>query len=394
MDVQAVLLGRVGGRGDTLKLNLELVNTRTQNIIWSEQYDRRQADLVSLQSEIARDVSSKLKAKLSGAEEAKVTNPSTVSPEAYQAYLKGRYYWNRRTAENIRKAIEQFKAATDRDPNYALAYVGLADCYVVLNYYAGTPTSEIVPQGRAYAERAIALDGQLAEPHVSLGQVNKLAWQWAESEREFKRAIELNPNYATAYHWYSLLLRGLGQMDEGDAMIRRAQERDPLSIVIGSNITTMYLLKNDLSAGIETALKYIELDPNFSDTYSVLGLAYLKQGRYAEAIANMEKAVELSNRDSFTLENLGYGYGVTGKRSEALAIAREMEEKYARKESSGRYVASVYAGVGDKDKAFEWLEKEYQARGDLTWIRWEIPFETLRDDARYKDLLKRMNLPE
>jgi TolB-like protein/Flp pilus assembly protein TadD len=394
LNVQAVLLGRVGGRGDELKLSLELVNTNTQDVIWSEQYNRKQSALVTLQSEIAKDVSSKLKTKLSGAEEAKVTNPSTVSPEAYQAYLKGRYYWNRRTAENIRKAIEQFKSATDRDSNYALAYVGLADCYVVLNYYAGTPTSETVPQAKAFAERAIAIDDQLAEPHASLGQVNKLSWQWAEAEREFKRAIELNPNYATAYHWYSLLLRALGRIDEGDLMIRRAQERDPLSSVIGNNISLMYVFQNDFNACIETALKYIELDPNYPDAYSVLGLAYLKQGRNAEAIANMEKAVELSNRASFTLVNLGYGYGVSGKRSEAIAIVKEMEEKYARKESSGRYVASVYAGLGDKDKAFEWLEKDYQTKGDLTWIRWEVPYETLRDDPRFKDLLKRMNLPE
>ena len=393
LNVQAVLLGRVGGRGDTVKVNLELVNTQTQNIIWSEQYDRQQADLVSLQSEIARDVSGKLKAKLSGADEAKVTNPATVSPEAYQAYLKGRYYWNRRTAENIRKAIEQFKAATDRDPNYALAYVGLADCYVVLNYYAGTPTSETVPQAKAYAERAIALDDQLAEPHATLGQVHKLSWQWEESEREFKRAIELNPKYATAYHWYSLLLRGLGRVDEGALMIRRAHDLDPLSSVIGVNLSQVYQFQNNHNASIENMLKVIEFDPNYSDVYSILGLSYLKQGRYAEAIANMEKAVELSNRDSFTLVNLGYGYSVTGKRAEAIAIVKEMEEKYARKESSGRYVASVYAGLGDKDKAFEWLEREYQSKGDLTWIRWEIPYESLSDDRRYMDLLRRMNLP-
>jgi TolB-like protein/Flp pilus assembly protein TadD len=394
LNVQAVLLGRVVQRGDDLKLNLELVNTQTQDVIWSEQYDRKQSDLVSLQSEIARDVSTKLKIKLSGIEEAKITKTSTASPEAYQSYLKGRYYWNRRTPENLEKAIEQFKAATDRDPNYALAYAGLADCYVVLNYYAGTPTSETIPQAKSYAERAIAIDDQLAEPHASLGQVNKLLWRWADSEREFKRAIELNQNYATAYHWYSLLLRSLGRVDEAALMIRRAHDIDPLSSVITVNISELYQFQNNLNASIETTLKVIELDPNYSDAYSTLGLTYLKEGRYPEAIANMERAVDLSNRASFTLVNLGYGYGVTGKRKEALAIVKELEEKYARKQSNGRYVASVYAGLGEKDKAFEWLEKDYQSKADLTWIRWEIPYETLRDDPRYKDLLKRMGLPE
>ena len=394
LSVQAVLLGRVVQRGNDLKVNLELVNTQTQDVIWSEQYDRKQSDLVSLQSEIAKDVSTKLKVKLSGIEEAKVTNTSTANPEAYQAYLKGRYYWNRRTAESLKKAIEQFKAATDRDPNYALAYAGLADCYVVLNYYAGTPTSEIIPPAKSYAERAIAIDDQLAEPHASLGQVNKLLWRWEDSEREFKRAIELNQNYATTYHWYYLLLRALGRIDEAALMIRRAHDTDPLSSVISVNISQLYQFQNNPNASIENSLKVIELDPNYSDAYSILGLSYLKQGRYPQAIENMEKAVQLSNRASFTLVNLGYGYAVTGKRKEALAIVKELEEKYARKESNGRHIASVYAGLGEKDKAFEWLEKDFQTKADLTWITWEIPYETLRDDPRYKDLLKRMNLPE
>ncbi len=394
LNVQAVLLGRVVQRGDDLKLNLELVNTLTQDVIWSEQYDRKQSDLVSLQSEIARDVSTKLKLKLSGVDEAKVTKTATVNPEAYQAYLKGRYYWNRRTAENLKKAIEQFKAAIDRDPNYALAYTGLADCYAVLPEYAGTPTSETRPQVKAYAERAIAIDDQLAEAHASLGQANKQAWQWAEAEREYKRAIELNPNYATAYHWYSGLLRSLGRLDEAAVMIKRAHEIDPLSSVISANVSLMYQSQNDQNASIENSLKIIELDPNFSSAYDYLGLSYLKQGRNPEAIANLEKAVELSNRAGVALMNLGYGYGVAGKRMEATAILKELEEKYARKESSGAFIAAVYAELGNKDKVFEWLEKDFQNKEDLGFIRWRLAFESLRDDPRFKDLLKRMNLPE
>ncbi|HEX3100249.1 MAG TPA: tetratricopeptide repeat protein, partial [Pyrinomonadaceae bacterium] len=344
--------------------------------------------------EIAKDVSAKLKLKLSGADEAKVTKSATADPEAYQAYLKGRYYWNRRTAENLKKAIEQFKAATDRDPNYSFAYAGLADCYVVLPQYAGTPTSETTAQAKAYAERAIAIDDQLGEPHVSLGKVFEQLWQWTESEREYKRAIELNPNYATAYHWYSILLKNLGRFDEAASMIRRAHEIDPLSSVIGVNVSIIYQLQNNHDASIENSLKIIELDPNFLGAYDILGLSYLKQGRNDEAVASLEKAVEMSKRSSDVLSDLGYGYGVTGKRAEAIAIAKELEGKYARKESSGRYVAGVYAGLGDKDKAFEWLEKALQTREDLAFIRWYMPYESLRDDSRYKDLLKRMGLPE
>ncbi len=394
LGVQAVLLGRVVQRGDDLRLNLELVNTKTQDVIWTEEYNRKQSDLVSLQSEIAKDVSSKLTAKLSGSDVTKVTKAATADPEAYQAYLKGRYYWNRRTAENLKKAIEQFKAATDRDPNYALAYVGLADCYALLNEYAGTPVSESLPQAKAFAERAIAIDDQLAEPHATLALVNELLWQWAESEREFKRAIELNPNYATAYHWYSGLLRILGRFDEAALMSKRAHEIDPLSGVISINFAEMYQWQNDYNAATDNSLKMIELDPNFSNAYRTLGLSYLKQGRTTEAIANLENAVKLSNRDGFPLQYLGYGYGIVGKRMEANAIVKELEEKYARKESLGRNVAGVYAGLGEKDKAFEWLEKDFQNKGDLGDIRWQIAFEPLRGDPRFKDLLKRMNLPE
>ncbi len=394
LNVEAILNGRVIQRGEQLTLSLELVDVQNDKVLWTESYQRKQSDLVSLQSEIAKDVSTKLKLKLSGADEAKVTKTSTVNPEAYQAYLKGRYYWNRRTAENLKKAIEQFKAATDRDPNYALAYVGLADCYILSHQYAGTPSYEAIPQAKAYAERAIAIDDQLAEAHASLGQVHRQSWQWAEAEREYKRAIELNPNYATTYHWYSILLKTLGRNDEAAVAINRAYELDPLSSVIGANISLIYLGQNDYQASAENSLKIIELDPNFSLGYQYLGLSYLKLGRNAEAIANLEKAVELSNRASVALLDLGYAYCVTGKRTEAIAIVKELEQKYTRKESLGFYLAGVYAGLGDKDKAFEWLEKGFQNKEELAAIRWRIPYESLRDDPRYKNLLKRMGLPE
>jgi eukaryotic-like serine/threonine-protein kinase len=394
LNVQAILNGRVVQRGDQLTLSLELVDVSKDKVIWTESYNRKQSDLVTLQSEIARDVSTNLKAKLSGADEQKVTKSSTSEPEAYQAYLKGRYYWNRRTTENLKKAIEQFKIATDRDPNYALAYAGLADCYILLNQYAGTPLSETIPQAKLYAERAIAIDDQLAEPHSSLGSVYEMSWQWTEAEREYKRAIELNPNYATAYHWYSNFLKNLDRYDEAALMIQRAHDIDPLSSAISVNLSRMYQFQNDHNASIENSLKIIELDPKFPGAYQSLGLSYLKQGRNAEAIASFEKAVELSNRAGETLMYLGYGYGVTGKRTEAIAILKESEEKYSRKETNARYVAGVYAGLGEKDKAFEWLEKDFQSKGEVSNIRWAIPFESLRDDPRYKDLLKRMNLPE
>ena len=395
LNVRAILSGRVAQRGDQLTLGLELVDAQKNSVIWSEQYQRKQSDLVSLQSEIAKDVSTKLKAKLSGAEETTVTKAPTADPEAYQAYLKGRYYWNRRTTENIKKAIEQFKAATDIDPNYALAFVGLADCYAVLGEYAGVPSSETLPQARSYAERALAIDGQLAEPHATLGVIIDNSWRWDEAEKEFKKALELNPNYPTTYHWYSILLKNEGRIDEAAAMIKRGRELDPLSSVIGVNVGRMYQIQNKHEAAIETFLKVIELDPNFPSALQYLALSYLKLGRHAEALAAAEKAVQASNRSSITVGDLGFVQGVLGKRSEAINLIKELEDKYSRKEAIGQYLAVVYLGLGDKDKAFEWLEKDFQVRnGKLPEIRWQVQFESVSNDLRFKDLIKRMGLPE
>jgi len=348
-----------------------------------------------VQQSIARDVSGQLKLKLSGAQQQQIAKNYTVNPEAYQLYLKGRFYWNRRTAENLKKAIEQFRAAAEKDSNYALAYVGLADCYGLLEEYAGTPASETLPQAKAYAERALAIDDSLAEAHASLGLVNEGLWQWADAEKEYKRAIEINPNYPTVRNWYYLFLNDMGRQDEAAAELKRAQELDPLSNVINANVIIHYLLKNDPNSAIEYSRKMIELNPNYADTYEYLGLAYLKQGRNSEALAASEKAVELSNRAGENLSQLGYAYAVTGKRNEAIAVIKELEGKYARREAIGQHLAAVYAGLGEKDEAFKWLEKDFQARSqNLAYIRWQPPYETLRSDSRFADLLRRMNLPQ
>ena len=366
----------------------------TENVIWSDKYDLKTSDLVTLQSEIARDVSTKLKSKLSGAEEEKVTKTYTTNPEAYQAYLKGRFYWNRRSTENLKKAIEEFKTAADKDPNYALAYVGLADSYAVLSDYAGTPESETFPQARAFAERALSIDSSLAEPHAALGIINSYLQQWNESEKDFKRAIELNPNYATTYKWYSSLLKNLGRYDESATMIKQANKLDPMDEFISNLISRMYQLQNNHEASVKNSLEILELHPDYYNPYHTVAMSYLKLGRNAEAVSAAEKLVRISDRHSYGLSSLGYVYAATGKRAEAIAIIKELETKYSRNEARGRGLAMVYAGLGDKDKAFEWLEKHFQAGGNVYVIRYEIPYESLRDDPRYKDLLKRMGLPE
>jgi len=392
--LDAVMSGRVIQRGENLTISVDLVDVRNKKTIWGEQFERKMSDLLATQREIAAAITEKMQVKLSGEQSKGATKTYTNNNEAYQAYLKGRYYWNRRTAATIGKAIEELKSATEKDPNFALAFAGLADCYIVLSQYAGISTSETLPEAKKYAARAIELDGALAEPHASLGQVYKQSWKWAEAEQEYKLALELNPNYATTYHWYSLFLKDMARFDESAVMIKRAKELDPLSSVISINVAEMYQWQNDHNASIQTALKILELDPNYSDAFNILGLSYLAQGNHADAIASFEKSALLTDRSSFSLTKLGYAYGAVGKRAEALAVAKELEVKYAQRRSSGQYVAAVYSGLGEKDKAFEWLEKDFRDREHLSQVRWDMVFEPLRGDPRFKDLLRRMNLPE
>jgi TolB-like protein/Flp pilus assembly protein TadD len=395
LNVQAILNGRVTQRGDQLTLSVELIDVLNDKVIWTEQYLRRQADVVNLQSEIAKEVSTRIKAKLTGVEEEKVTGTGTTDAEAYQAYLKGRYLWNRRTAANIRRALEQFSIATERDPNYALAFVGLADCYLVLSEYAGTSTSETLPKAKANAERALALDGQLAEAYATLGLVAENNWQWAEADQHFERALSMNPHYATAYHWNSIRMRNRGRYDEALAMIVRAHELDPLSSVIAVNVARTHQIRKNDQAAVEILLKLIESDPGFASGHSNLGLSYLRQGRKDEAVTAAERAVELSNRSGIALGDLGYVYFSVGKTAEALAIAKELETRYSQKEASALHVATAYGGSGDSDKVFEWLEKAYQERnGQFASIRLMHQFDGVRDDPRLNNLLKRINLPE
>jgi TolB-like protein/Tfp pilus assembly protein PilF len=395
LGVRAILTGRMMQRGDNLTISAALVDVRDNKQLWGEQYNRRVADALAVQQEISREISERLRTKLSGEEQKRLTRRDTSNPEAYAFYLKGRYYWNKRTADNLRKAMEQFQQAADKDPNYALAYVGLADCYGLLVEYAGASATESMSKSRAFAERALQLDDSLAEAHTSLGWSYYLAWRWDEAEKEFKRAIELNPNYPTAHQWYSLLLRDEGRFDQSVVEIKRAQELDPLSLIIGQNVAQDYLLlRGDVNSALEQVRRIIELDPSYPRGHEVLGWVYLKQGRNSEAIAELRKAVSSGN-DRRPLSSLGYGYAISGRRAEALSVLKELQAKYEQHEALGQDVAAVYAGLGDEDQAFLWLEKDFHDRtGTLSRIRWLLPFESLRSDPRYADLLRRMGLPQ
>jgi eukaryotic-like serine/threonine-protein kinase len=394
LGVRAVLTGKMMQRGDNLTISAALIDVRDNKQLWGEQYNRKIADALAVQQEISREISERLRTKLSGEEQRQLTRRDTSNPEAYDFYLKGRYYWNKRTAENVRKAIEQFQQAADRDPNYALAYAGLADCYCLLELYAGTPASETLPKAKAFAERALQLDNSLAEAHTSLGYTYDGLWQWGKAEDEFKRSIELNPSYPTAHQWYGILLLVEGRLDEALTETKRAQELDPLSLAIGQIVSQVYLARGDVNSAIEEARKVIDLDPRYPRGHSQLGFAYLRQGNYSEGTAELRKAVDLSS-DRQAFAGLGYAYAVSGRRAEALAILKELETRYERHEALGQDLAAVYAGLGDKNQAFAWLEKDFQARsGVLSRTRWYVYFESLRSDPRYADLFRRMGLPQ
>ena len=399
LGVQAILTGRVIQRRDTLDMQVELVETSNGSQVWGEQYNRKASDLLAVRREMARKIIESLRLRLIGEDEKRLTRGDAGNTEAYGFYLKGRHFWNRRTAANLKKAIEQFQHATERDPNYALAYIGLADCYVLLEEYAGTPSSETLPKARAAVQRALQIDESLAEAHAALGMIEQNSWNFSEAEREHKRAVELNPNYATAHNWYGFYLRLVrARFDEALAEIRLAELLEPQSQVIATNLAQVYIDKGELYAAIEEAKKVLELEPNFPGSYWAVGIVYRKQGRYEEAITELEKAVALSEGWSFPLAQLGACYAVAGKRDRARAILKELEEKYGRREALGQNVAGLYAALGVKDQAFAWLEKDFQARsGFLLAIRsdpWFPAVDALSSDPRWNDLLRRIGLSQ
>jgi len=393
LSVRSVLTGSIRQAGENLAIQVDLVDATTGTELWGQQYERKASDLLSIKQAIAREVSDTLRLRLSSDEQKQLTKRDTTSGESFQLYLKGRYYWNKRTPEALKKAIEEFQEAIDRDPSFALGYVGLADAYVSQEHYSGLGSRETLPKAREAVDHALAIDNSLAEAHTTSAAIYQREWRWAEAEDEFKRAISLNPNYPTAHHFYAYYFYVKRQFDGAAREISRAHELDPLSPVISENLSMVQLLTGDLDAAIEQGQKTISLDPKFADAHYVLAFAYLKRGRAQDATAEFQKAVELSNRAATYLGDLGYCYAVTGRRAEALVIAKELEEKFSHDESSGLFVAGVYAGLGDKDQAFVWLNRDFQQRsGQLPTVSWRPLFESLRSDPRYTELVRAMGL--
>ncbi len=395
LGVDAVMSGRMVQRGDSLTISVDLVDTRSNKTLWGEQYERKMSDLLATQREIASAIADRLQLKLSGNDSKTITKQYTSNNEAYQLYLQGRYFWNKRTSENIKKATELLKSATEKDPNFALAYAGLADCYAVSYYYIGDRPRELMPLAKGYAAKAIDLDPTLAEPHATLGfSAWLIDWDKAAAEKEFLRAIELNPNYPTAHHWYSRFLRGVGRTDEAFTEIKRAEELEPLSLIFLNNVAEMHIDRGELDAAAGLCQRMNDLDPNFWAARQTSGIILVKQGRYEEALAAAQKSVETSNRSNAALALLGHVYALLGRRAEAEAIIKELEGRHTNKAADGRDLAIVYVGLKDNDKAFDWLERAINEHSIfMAFLNLEPLFEPLHGDPRWADLKRRIGLP-
>jgi serine/threonine protein kinase/Flp pilus assembly protein TadD len=394
LNVQAILNGRIASRDDRLTLTLELVDAQTENVIWSEQYTRNQTDIISLQSHIARDVSNKLRLKLSGAEEAKVAKIYTANPEAYQLYLKGLYYWNKRTAESLKTSIDYFNQAIDKDRGYAQAYAGLALTYVLLPQYSAGKPEEVMPKGKAAARKALELDDTLAEAHTALAMILfTYERNTPESDLEFQRAIELNPNYATAHQWYAgANLVATSRFEQAIAEGRRAVEVDPLSLIANVELSAVYGYARQNDLAIAQLNKIIEMDPNWYLAHMVLCQTYSYKGQHSQAIAECERARGL-NDDPAVLSYLSRAYSLSGKRDEAMKVLAQMHEVAKQRYVPAYGFGVAYAALGDKEQAFQWLERSFQDRAwEITYLKVDPAIDPLRSDPRFNDLMKRVGL--
>ncbi len=396
LGVSSILEGSVQRTADRVRVTVQLINAASDAHLWAETYDRNLTDVFAAESDIAKMIAETLRAKLTGSEQDALTARPTENTEAHQLYLRGRYFWNKRTGADFKKAIGYFNQAIDKDPNYALAYAGLADAYVLLSAYAEASPKDSLPQAKAAAANALELDSTLGEAHATLGNA-LVAYDlnFAEANREFRRAIELNPNYATAHQWYAETgLVPLGQFEEAIAEARRALELDPLSIVINADVGTTLTNARRYDQAIEQLRKTVDMDPGFYYTHWTLGNALELKGRNEEAIAEYKKATAL-NDDPLPRALLGHLYAKIGRKDEALEILKKLREQ--RESSEQRYVspynlALIHIGLSQKDEAIQLLEETYEDRNgyDLAFIKIEPMLDPLRGDPRFEALVRKV----
>ncbi len=386
LKVESVLTGSLRKSENRIRITIELVKVSDGYPIWSEKYERDIDDIFALQDEISLSVVDNLRIELLGEEEAELVTRHTKNPEAYNLFLKGLYFWNKRTEDDVRKSIDYFEQAIQLDPNYALAYARLADSYSLLPFYTADSPKESFVKAKSVARKALAIDETLAEAHSALGLIKMYYdWDWEAAETELKRAVQTKPSYVTAHHWYAEYLSWMGRHEEAIAEINRAHEIDPLSLIINYMKAYVLFYARQYEKSIEQCQKTLELDPNFPLSYSGLGSAYLEKGMYKEAITAFQKLGDKSY--------LGFGYARAGKRDEALEILEEMKERWERGDIRALPIARVYVGLGEEDLALEWLEKSLERREPrMVQLKRDPRFDSLRSTPRFKALMKKMNL--
>jgi serine/threonine protein kinase/Tfp pilus assembly protein PilF len=401
LKVETLLEGSVRKAGSRLRISAQLINVADGYHLWSEKYDRDigetccPEDIFTIQDEISLAVVDKLKVKLLGEEKAKLVKRHTRDLEAYDLYLKGRFFWNKRTQEGYRKSLGYFQQAIDRDPTYALAYVGIADCHNLLGWYDYLPPQEAFARARAAAQKALEMDDTLAEANASRGWIStNYEWDWPAAESKYRRAIELNPSYATAHQWYAEYLSYMGRHDESVAEAKRAQELDPFSMIINTDLGQVLYYARQYDQAIEQLQKTLELDPNFIVAHFFLAFVYAQKAMNDKAIAEAQRAMDLSARDhSLILAQLGATYSYSGRRDDAKKVLDELHQLSNQRYVSPFYMALIYMGLGQKDQAFEWLERAYKERDHwLETLKVHPWLDSLRSDPRFTALLKRIGL--
>lgn len=396
LGVDAVVEGTVRRSGSRVRITARLVEAATDRSLWTDVFERDSGDILILQSEVARAIANGVRIKLTLQDQQRLAASRPVNPEAHEAYLKGRYYWNRRTEKGLTSAIQYFQQAVNMDPSNALAYSGLADSYALLGSYGIDSTSQIYPLARAAAMKAMELDGSLAETHASYGAVAFFCgWQWLEAEREFQTAISLNPNYSMVHDWYALDLTAMGRRDEALEQIRGARNLDPVSLIINTNVGRILYFNRRYDEAVAAHRKVFELDPDFARGHQRLGMALVAKRDFAGAARELREAVRLDGPDPYIQGLLGYIQAQSGQRTAALSLLEDLKSRPGRQYVPAFATALVYIGLNEPDRAVDWLEKAYDDRSTyLIYAKVDPLLDPVRTNSRFRALLRRMNLPQ
>jgi len=398
LNVDSVVEGTVLRSGDRVRITAELVQVATDRHLWAETYESQLGDILTLQSHVASAIVNEIRVKLTPEDQVRLAATRPVSTQSYDNYLKGRYYWNKRSQEGLTKAINYFQIAIDKDPHYALAYAGLADCYSIIgSAIVGTvPAAEVAPKARVAALKSLELDNTLAEAHTSLATVRfNYDWDWNAAAGGFRRAVELNPSYATAYQRNSLYLMSMGRTSESIAEMNRAHDLDPLSISTNFSLGWRLYMAREYDQAIEQLRNTIDMDPDFILPHLVLGQAYEQKKAYDQAITELRRAADISRNSPPVLAALARTYAVSGRTTEARNLLDQLMQQSKKQYVSPFYVAIVYGGLGEKDQALNWLEKAYGDHSNaIIFLKVDPQLDTLRSNPRFHELQRKLRLPD